>query len=112
MIDSWTLKLLSALVLFWCPSLLVFLRSKNSSRHSLWAFGLISASVLLQLIYNVANIMDGYALESAKFGIFGLLLCISGPIVGFYSPWKIGRLVYIVTGTFTFVCWIYIMSLH
>ena len=106
--------LLTLITIFAIPAWVTFIWRKCSSRLSLGALILNASSELLQLVFVVGVGMHLFTLGwSTYFGMFGLPLCLAGTIVGMVSRWKTGSGVgYIVTGAFTFVCWMFLLTVH
>jgi hypothetical protein len=106
--------LLTAIVLFGLPTWATFFRRKRPSRLSLWAFILIAFAELLQLVFVVGLALHLFLLYySTYFAIIGLPFGVAGAVIGMISLSKTrSDIGYIVTGAFTIVCWMFLITLH
>ena|SRR5712692_9764075 len=106
--------ILLGVLLFGIPSWISFVRRNPSSRLSVWAAVAIAFSTLVQMSFVLGVAMSLFTLDySLRFAMVGVPLCIAGGIIGMMSRAKAGSGTgYLITATFTIVCWMFLITLH
>jgi hypothetical protein len=109
-----TAILLITICVFGLPAWISGFRGRYSEPLLMWAFGLILANEVLQLVFVAAvgtNLIPLYF--SSRFALLGLPLCLAGSTIGLIALVRHGvGIGCLVTGAFSVFCWLFLVSIH